>query len=85
MPARGDKRERIDDCLAKAEATAAELRSWLDERGRFFAREFARESFGADGAAVGFLTLVVHEYATHLAEQGACSVAVTGDGVELSR
>jgi glyoxylase-like metal-dependent hydrolase (beta-lactamase superfamily II) len=77
-------RERIDDCLEKAEATEAELRSWLDERGRFFAREFATGALGAAGPAEGFLTLVVHEYATYLADQGACSVTVTDDGIELS-
>jgi glyoxylase-like metal-dependent hydrolase (beta-lactamase superfamily II) len=76
---------RIDDCLEKVEQTEEQLLAWLDEREEFFAREFATEALGADGSAVGFLTMVVHEYAVHLEERGKCSVAVTGDGIEVSR
>lgn len=83
-PPMDDPRARIDDCLEKAEATERRLLDWLDERGPFFARTFAMEVLGAEGAAVGFLTLVVHEYAVHLAERGECAVAVTDEGIEVS-
>jgi glyoxylase-like metal-dependent hydrolase (beta-lactamase superfamily II) len=83
-PPMDDPRARIDDCLEKAEATERRLLDWLDERGPFLARTFAMEVLGAEGAAVGFLTLVVHEYAVHLAERGECAVAVTDEGIEVS-
>jgi glyoxylase-like metal-dependent hydrolase (beta-lactamase superfamily II) len=84
-PPMADPRERIDDCLAKADRTESRLLDWLDERGSFLAREFATEVLGAEGAAVGFLTMVVHEYALHLQERGECAVDVTDEGIEVSR
>jgi glyoxylase-like metal-dependent hydrolase (beta-lactamase superfamily II) len=84
-PSMENPRERIDDCLAKTERTEGLLLDWLDERGEFLAHEFAVEALGANGAAEHFLTMVVHEYVTHLEERGECSVAVTGDGIEVSR
>jgi glyoxylase-like metal-dependent hydrolase (beta-lactamase superfamily II) len=83
-PPMENPRERIDDCLAKAERTETRLLDWLDERGPFFAREFATEVLGAEGPAVGFLTMVVHEYALHLEERGECVVEVTDAGIEVS-
>jgi glyoxylase-like metal-dependent hydrolase (beta-lactamase superfamily II) len=84
-PPMENPRERIDDCLENAERTESRLLNWLDDRGGFFAREFASDVLGAEGAAVGFLTMVVYEYARHLEERGECSVAVEGDGIEVSR
>ncbi|MFB6206970.1 MAG: MBL fold metallo-hydrolase [Haloglomus sp.] len=84
-PPMENPRERIDDCLRKAAQTEERLLAWLDERESFLAREFATEALGADGAAIAFLTMVVYEYVAHLEDRGECSVAVTGDGIEVSR
>jgi glyoxylase-like metal-dependent hydrolase (beta-lactamase superfamily II) len=78
-------RERIDDCLAKADRTESRLLEWLDDRGTFHAREFATAVLGAEGPAVGFLSMVVYEYGRHLSERGACSVDVTDEGIRVSR
>jgi glyoxylase-like metal-dependent hydrolase (beta-lactamase superfamily II) len=83
-PPMEDPRERIDEGLTKAERTEERLLDWVDDRGAFHAREFAAEVLGAEGAAVGFLSMVVHEYALHLEERGECTVAVTGEGIEVS-
>ncbi|WP_276257443.1 MBL fold metallo-hydrolase [Haloglomus litoreum] len=76
--------ERIEDCLRKAERTESRLLDWLDERDSFFAREFASEVLGAEGAAVGFLSMVAYEYARHLETRGECSVEVTAEGIAVS-
>lgn len=75
-----DADARLADCLRKAERTECRLRERL-EHGPFYAREFAAEDLGADGADVGFLTLVTYEYLVHLADRGALSVSVTDEGI----
>lgn len=84
-PPMEDPLDRIDDGLAKAERTENTILGWVDDRAEFLAREFAREELGAEGPVVGFLTMVVHEYAVHLEERGECTVTVDGDGIHVAR
>lgn len=78
-----DARARIEDCLAKARATERELLGWVEERGPFYAREFAAGPLGAAEGVRPFLTLVTYEYARHLEERGELTVAVTDEGVRV--
>jgi len=82
-PPMDDPAARIEDCFEKAERTEGRLLDWLDERRSFLAREYAREELCASGATAGFLTMVVHEYAVHLAERGECTVEVDADGIHV--
>jgi glyoxylase-like metal-dependent hydrolase (beta-lactamase superfamily II) len=83
-PPMENPRERIDNCLAKAEQTETRLLDWLDDRGEFYAREFATDVLGATEPAIGILSMVVYEYGQYLEERGECSVTVTDDGIEVS-
>lgn len=83
-PPMTDPRRRVSDCLDKALATERKLVGRLDEAGPFHAREFVETVLGADGFVVPFLTLVVYEYARHLAERGKLSVTATDEGIRIA-
>ncbi|MFB6169713.1 MAG: MBL fold metallo-hydrolase [Haloarculaceae archaeon] len=80
-PVIDDPRAYVDDCLEKARAAEAGLRRYLDGRTEsFYARDVARDVFGATESTMRFLTLVACEYLESLQREGVVTVDYRDDG-----
>lgn len=75
---------RVEAALSEFRSTRDVLRDAIHERGATTARELTEEALGVSGEAVPPLTMVTAVYLHHLADRGACRVALEPDGVYVT-
>jgi len=75
---------RIEASLENARETETRIQRFVSEEGPCHAREFVADELGVEGTRAPFLTLVVYEYARHLADCGLLDLEVTVDGIRLT-